>query len=276
MDFSNTVGNAAASLCGIELGLRGVNATLNYKEASAAAAVAHASRVLLAGQARALITGGVEDIEATYFAVHDAFGVLAWDAGDGEVSRPFDSKRNGFVLGTGAYLLVLETVESAAERAALPHGHLLGLGATSGPCRLNAWPTDGAPLVRCMRDALASAGRAASDVAVVFASANSTLALDRIEAEAIATVFGPSGVPVVAVKGALGECGASSAAALQAAILSLRRRRLPPTAGLVERDEACAVDVSPAVRQLPAENGRVAIVNSFASGGTNYSLVVGA
>jgi len=274
MDFSNTVGNAAASLCGIELGWRGPNVTLNYKEASAAAAIAYASSLLLTGQADAIMTGGVEDIEATYFTVHDLFGSLARDTGDGEASRPFDRRRNGFVLGTGAFVLLLETPTSAEGRGARRHGQLVGIGATAGSCRLNAWPNNPGPLARCMRDALASAGRSAADVAVVFASANSTPVLDRTEAAALEAIFGPDGVPVVSVKGALGESGAATAAAVQVALQSLRTRRLPPTVGFSEPDDDCRVDVAAVARALPDRPDAVALINSFATGGTNYSLVV--
>jgi 3-oxoacyl-(acyl-carrier-protein) synthase len=125
-----------------------------------------------------------------------------------------------------------------------------------------------------MRAALQSAGIAPDDVAVVLASANSTPTLDRIEAEAIADVFGAGRVPVASVKGALGESGASAAAAIQAALLALRSRLIPPTVGFEQADETCPVDVSPAARALPAGRGPFALANSFGSGGANYSLVV--
>jgi len=274
MDFSNTVGNAAASLCGIELGWRGPNVTLNYKEASAAAAIAYASSLLHNGQADAVMTGGVEDIEVTYFRVHDSFNALARDTGQGEASRPFDRRRNGFVLGTGSFVLLLETLASAERRAARSHGQLVGIGATAGSCPLNAWPTDPGSLARCMRNAIASAERRPADVAVVFASANSTPVLDRTEAAALEAVFGPGGVPVVAIKGALGESGAVTAAAVQVALQSLRTHRLPPTVGFSEPDDDCRVDVAAVARALPDRPRAVALINSFASGGTNYSLVV--
>ena len=275
MDFSNTVGNAAASLCGLELGLRGPNLTLACREASAAGAIAAAAGLLAGDQADALVTGGVDDFEAMYFAVHDAFGVLAHDAGQGEASRPFDRRRNGFVMGSGGFLLALERPPFAAARGASVLGWLRGVGATAARATLNAWPEDAGALARAMREALADAGAGPADVAVVFASANSTVALDRVEATALADVFGDRGVPVVAIKGALGESGAAGAAALQAALDALRRRRLPPTAGHEEPDPACPVDVSPVQRPLAA-GPLVALVNSFASGGTSYSLAVSA
>jgi 3-oxoacyl-[acyl-carrier-protein] synthase II len=273
LDFSNTVGNAAASLCGLEFGLRGPNVTLSQREASGLAAIAYAASLLRSGKCRAVVTGGIDDFERVFFQVHDHFGVLAHDAGHGEVSRPFQRWRNGFVLGCGAFVIALERQESAADRGATLHGEVLGVGATSSPCRPNDWPTDPEPLARAMRAALERSGLGPHDVSAVFASANSTYTLDRVEAEAISSVFGPSAVPVVAVKGALGECGASSAAGVVAALDALRSSRLPPTLGCGELDPECAVDVVATSRPLGAPV-RVALVNGFASGGSNYCVAI--
>ena len=125
-----------------------------------------------------------------------------------------------------------------------------------------------------MREALAQAGVTPEEVAVVFASANSSIALDRVEAAALAQVFGPSGVPVVALKGAIGECSAAAAGSLVAAILALRSGTIPPTAGYELADPDCPVDVSRTARPLAPRHRTVALVNSFASGGANFSFVV--
>ena len=142
LDFSNTVGNAAASLCGIEFGLRGINVTVGQKEASACAAIAHAATVLRAGRQRAMITGGVDDFERMFFLVYDRFRALASDDGSGEASRPFDRRRNGFILGCGAFLVVLESAGSALARGADTLAHLAGWASTSSPANLHAWPAD--------------------------------------------------------------------------------------------------------------------------------------
>jgi 3-oxoacyl-[acyl-carrier-protein] synthase II len=273
LDFSNTVGNAAASLCGIELGLRGANVTFNNKEASSLAAVAGAASLLGAGGVRAVVTGGADDVEPTFLTAHETFGVLAHDAGQGEASRPFDRRRNGFVLGAGAYLLVLETPASAGARSAQVLGELIGMAGGSVPCRLNDWPREAAPIARVIGEALDAARVAKQDVAFVVASANSTPALDRVEAEALAQVFGARAVPVVSLKGALGESGASGAAGLLVAIASLREGRVPPTLGCDDPDPDCPVDVANASRSIPPGR-RVALVNSIASGGTMYAAVV--
>ena len=272
MDFSNTVGNAAASLCAIEHGLRGPNATLNYKEASGLAAVAYAMTAGIS-DTTSVVTGGVDDFESAFFTIYDRFKVLARDTGGGEASRPFDRDRNGLVLGSGAYLFVLETPEAAAQRGATIRATIAGIGATASSCQVNRWPVDPAELARSMREALASASVDPGDVGVVFASANST-ALDVTEAQALAAVFGPRGVPVVAIKGAIGESGAAGAAAVIAASASLRRGVIPPSIGCDALDPACEVDLS-RVGDAPRTLERpVALVNSFASGGTNYSVVI--
>jgi 3-oxoacyl-[acyl-carrier-protein] synthase II len=275
MSFSNTVGNAAASLCGIEYGLRGPNVTLSNKEASALAAIALAFRLVRQLRAAAVVTGGADEIEPMFYSVHDRFRVLSPTDGGEEASRPFDIRRNGFVFGEGGYLLVLEPMTSADTRGAGWYGEVLGVGATASVCRLNDWPADSLQLARCMRMALDSAGVPAGNVDVVFASANSTPQLDRLEASALSDVFGRGGVRVVSIKGAVGEFGAAGAASTAAALLCLREGVIPPTVGCDELDAELGVDVSSAARALPAgANGRIAMINGFASGGTNYSLVL--
>jgi 3-oxoacyl-[acyl-carrier-protein] synthase II len=276
LDFSNTVGNAAASLCGIELRLRGPNVTVNNKEASGLAAVAQAASVLWSDRARAIVTGGVDDFEPTFFAIHDRFGVLATDGGEGEASRPFDRRRNGFVLGAGGFLVVLETAASAGARGAPRHAQLRSVVGSAAPARLNDWPRDAAAVARGMRTALDRAGVSAAEVALVFAAANSTPALDRTEAEAIADVFGSRTVPVVSLKGALGESGAAAAAGLVIAPACLRDGVIPPTAGCDEPDLDCPVNVAATTRRFERRPGQVALINSIASGGTIYTAVVSA
>jgi 3-oxoacyl-[acyl-carrier-protein] synthase II len=271
MGFANTIANAAASLCSIEFGLRGPNVTIGQKQASALAAIAFAAAGLRQGRASAFLCGGIDDFEERLFTVHDWLRVLSPTDGGEEASRPFDGRRNGFVLGAGGHLIVIETAAAAARRGVAPYGELLGVGCGASACALGAWPTEPSGIVRTMRAALTDAGVGPADVDVVFASANSTPVLDRVEAQAIAEVFGPRGVPVVSVKGALGEFGACGGAALMAALLGLAGGVTPPTLGCEQPDPECPVDVSPVAR--PAR-GRLALVNATADGGAQFSLVV--
>jgi 3-oxoacyl-[acyl-carrier-protein] synthase II len=270
LGFSNMIGNAAASLCALEFKWRGPNLTVSQKQASALSAMAFAADLLEQGRAAAFLCGGVDDIEEKFYRVHDRFRVLSPADGGQEASRPFHAGRNGFVLGAGGHMLVLETASSAKARGVAAYGEILGVGASSSVCRSNAWPTDPAGSVRAMRDALARASVAPADVSVVFAAANASRELDRIEALAIDEVFGPFGVPVVSIKGAIGESGASGAASLSAALVALQRGVLPPTLGCEPRDTTCRVDVSPAARP---SKGRVTLVNATADGGAHYSFV---
>lgn len=272
LGFSNTVGNAAASLCAIELGLHGPNMTVGHKQVSGLEAIAVAAGWVRAGRGRGFLCGGADDIEEQGFRIHDRFGVLSPGKGGGcETSRPFSSLRNGFVLGSGGHMLALEAAESAAARGAAVYGEILGFASGASDCVGAAWPSRPDGIVRTMRGALDDAGIGAAEVSAVFAAANSSRALDRVEALAIDEVFGPNGVPVVSVKGALGEYGAAGPASVVAALLCLSRGVLPPTLGCDPVDPACRVAVSAEPRQAA---GRVALVNASADGGAHCSVVV--
>lgn len=271
--FSNTVGNAAASVVALEEKLRGPNTTLSYKEASGLAAVAFAVDLVRAGKTGALVTGGAEDIYDLYFKVHDWFGVLSRAGDHPEGARPFDVTRNGFVMGEGGYLAIVEDWARAEARGARVLGEIVGVGATAGITPVNAWPTETGPLVRCMQAAMTEAGIGSGDIGAVYAAANGAVPFDRLEAEAIAQVFGGRPVPVTSIKGAVGEGGMAGAASLIAAVLAGSRGVVVPTAGLTSPDPECRPLGWVMGAPVPLTSPWV-LVNSFASGGTNYSLVV--
>jgi 3-oxoacyl-[acyl-carrier-protein] synthase II len=273
MLFSNTVGNAAASLVALEEKLRGPNTTLSYKEASGLAAVAFASDLVRAGKAGALVTGGAEDIYDLYYQVHDWFGVLSADGTHPEGARPFDVTRNGFVMGEGAFTMVLEDAARAASRGVPVLAEVIGVGATAGTTAVNAWPTDAAPLVRCMRAAFSDAGVAPSEVGAVYAAANGSVEFDRLEARAILEAFDGRAVVTTSIKGAIGEGGMAATGSLAAAVLAGHRGVVAPTAGLTVPDPACGALTWVTGAAHPLASPYV-LVNGFASGGTNYSLLV--
>jgi len=146
------------------------------------------------------------------------------------------------------------------------------VGAASASVPLNEWPDTSAPLARTMRLALDDAGMQPGDVNVVYASANATPTLDRVEAEALAEVFGSVSCVVTSVKGSLGESGASGSAACIAALLCGKAGRVPPISGLAKPDAAAAT-LRLAVEAMDAP-GPIALVNSFASGGALFSVVL--
>jgi 3-oxoacyl-[acyl-carrier-protein] synthase II len=267
--FSNTVSNAPASLCAIEHGLRGPNVTFNQREASSLAAIAYASGLIRDGRVPAMISGGADRLEQTFFIVQERFGPLARSREGREASRPFDRRRNGMVLGEAGVLLLFEAADAAAVRRARVYGELLGIGMTASRAELNGWPVDPSGTARAMQLALDDAGVSAVDVHAVFAAANGARRLDPLEAAAIRAVFPPD-IPVVSLKGSIGESGTAGAAALAAGLMTMADKMVPPTVGFEEPDPACPVNVSRAGRSV---GGRTFIVNSVASGGTNYSLV---
>jgi 3-oxoacyl-[acyl-carrier-protein] synthase II len=273
MLFSNTVGNAAASLVALEEKLRGPNTTVSYKEASGLGAVLLAADLVRAGKAGALVTGGAEDIYDLYFEVHDWFGVLSHDGEFPEGARPFDRTRNGFVMGEGSFVAILEELGRAEARQATVLAEVIGVGATAGLVAVNAWPTDGAPLARCMQAALDEGGISPGQVGAVYAAANGTVDFDRLESHAIANVFEGRAVTTTSVKGAVGEGGMAGAASLVTAVLAGNRGVVAPTAGLTEPDPSCAALGWVIDAPQPLASPYV-LVNSFASGGTNYSVLI--
>jgi 3-oxoacyl-[acyl-carrier-protein] synthase II len=270
--FSNTVSNAPASLCAIEFGLRGPNVTFNQREASSLGALLFSVGTIRQGRVAAMVTGGADCIEETFFKVHDRFRALSpmlHSRVASEGARPFDRDRNGFILGEGGFLLLLESAAAAEARAARVHGEILGIGATSSNAPLNQWPQDAAGLVKAMRLALQDAQIEPAEISAIIGAANGSPILDRLESEAIGEVFGAA-VPVASIKGAVGESGAAGAASLIAGLSSIASGAIVPTAGLCQPDERFAIRVSRHAQPLA---GDTFLINSVASGGTHYSIV---
>jgi 3-oxoacyl-[acyl-carrier-protein] synthase II len=193
------------------------------------------------------------------------------------VCRPFDRRRDGFVMGEGAAVLVLEDEERARERGAPILALLSGYGATADAHHLTAPEPSGDGAARAIEAALADAGIEPGQVDYVNAHGTSTPLNDASETEALKRALGPRAhqVPVSSTKSAIGHLlGAAGAVEAAATVLSLERGIAPPTVGWEERDEACDLDYVPGeVRPLDG-NGRplTAISNSFGFGGHNAVL----
>jgi 3-oxoacyl-[acyl-carrier-protein] synthase II len=277
--FSSTVGNAPASQCGLEYGLRGPNTTLMHKEASGLSAIVFATHLIRRGKIPIVVAGGADDIYERFYRVHDWFGVMADSRHAGAngseslpIAMPFDAARRGFVMGEGGFMLVLEDESSASARGATVLAEVLGTSSSASSVAINAWPDDDVALLRAMRLAIEDAGITPDDVDVVYASANGTVPLDRVEAAAIREVFGARDVPVTSIKGAIGEFGAAGAGSAAAAILCGRQGVIAPTTGFQTPAADCPVGVVSSPVAL--SGGAIALVNSFASGGTNFCAVL--
>jgi 3-oxoacyl-[acyl-carrier-protein] synthase II len=266
--FNSTVGNAAASLAGLEFKLRGPNVTISHKEASGLAAIVTATDFLRQGRAVMLAAGGIDAISEPYYKAHDRFRAMTGDRDPAEVRGPFDRARHGFVMGEGGFALWLED----GARGARSYGEILGVGAAGAAVSINMWPDRTEPLVRTMRLALDDAGLVPGEVDVIYASANGTAMLDGVEAAAIAELFADASPVVTSIKGAIGEFGAAGAASALAALLCGQAGQVPPIAGLVDPDDTCS-PLRLAMTVTPAPGPHV-LVNSFASGGALFSLVL--
>jgi 3-oxoacyl-[acyl-carrier-protein] synthase II len=265
--FDSTVGNAAAGLAGLEFKLRGPNMTVSHKEASGLAAIVGGVDLIREGAADALIAGGIDAVYETFYKGHDRFNVMSAERLFSNRLAPFDSARDGFVLGEGGFGLWLENGGAGAA-----HGDIIGVAASSAAVPVNWWPNQPEPLTRTMGLALEDAGLTPEDVDVIYASANATPGLDGVEARALGSLFLGRKAVVTSIKGALGEFGACGSASCAAALLCGRAGLVPPIAGLTTPDPM-ALSLRLAREAVPAP-GPIVLVNSFASGGALFSVVL--
>lgn len=267
--------NAGAAALSLRHGLRGPSFAVSTACASGAHAIGAAMRMLQAGEADAVIAGGSE-AGLTPLA-RAAFGALDALSRTG-VSRPFDARRDGFVMGEGAAVLVLEREGEARERGARIVGCVCGYGATSDAHHITAPRDDGGGQAEAMRLAMADAGVTPEQVDYVNAHGTSTPLNDRAETTAIKLALGDraAGVPVSSTKSAIGHLlGAAGAVEAVATLLALREGVAPPTIGYEQAEEGLDLDYVPGhARPLQLADGRpaVALSNSFGFGGHNAVL----
>jgi 3-oxoacyl-[acyl-carrier-protein] synthase II len=273
------MGNAAAAAVAMRHRLRGQS----YGVVSACAAGAHAigaaMRMIRAGDASAVVTGGAE--AAVTPLAEAAFAAMDATSKTG-ISRPFDRRRDGFVMGEGAGVLVLEDADAASRRGAEPLAEVLGYGATSDAHHITAPEPDGQGAARAISLALGDASVRPEEVDYVNAHGTSTPLNDRAETEAIKAAMGDAAmsVPVSSTKSAIGHLlGAAGAVEAIATVSALRERTAPPTLGYEEPDEGLDLDYVPdGARPIGNGNGAgrraVALSNAFGFGGHNAVLCV--
>jgi 3-oxoacyl-[acyl-carrier-protein] synthase II len=236
-------------------------------------AIGEAARKIAYGDADAVMTGGSEasltPLARAAFSALDALSPTG-------ISRPFDARRDGFVMGEGAAILILEDAEKAAERGARVLAKVRGFGATSDAYHLTAPDKEGAGAAAAIRKALEDAGATPEEVIYVNAHGTSTPLNDRAETKAIKAVLGEdTAVPVSSTKSAIGHLlGAAGAVEAVATILALRDRIAPPTLGYEEPEEGMDLDYVPGQARQLRVNGKAAVglSNSFGFGGHNVVL----
>jgi 3-oxoacyl-[acyl-carrier-protein] synthase II len=270
--------NMAAGWVSMELGVQGPVGAPCTACAASAMAVGEGYDAIQLGRAEVMLCGGSE-AGITPLAVAGFAAMRALSRRNDEparASRPFDAGRDGFVMGEGAAVLVLEELEHARARGAKIYAELAGYGVSSDSYHMTEPDPAGSGQARAIHAALADAGANASEVDYVNAHASSTDLGDATETAAIKLALGEEkarATPISSIKGATGHClGAAGAVEAAATVLAVRDDVVPPTINYETLDPSCDLDYVPnEARRLPV---RVALSNSFGFGGHNAVIVL--
>lgn len=267
--------NLAPGQIAIRFGAKGPNSCAVTACATGNNCIGDAFRLIQRGDADIMIAGGTEAaITPLSVAGFSSSRALSTRNDDPKrASRPFDKDRDGFVLGEGSGILVLEELESARRRGARIYAEIVGYGMSADAYHITAPSEEGEGAARCMRLALKDAGIQPGEVGYINAHATSTMA-DAIETKAMKTVFGEAigRIPISATKSMTGHLlGAAGGIEAVFSILALRDGILPPTINLDHPDPLCDLDYVP--HQARKADVNVALSNSFGFGGTNATII---
>jgi 3-oxoacyl-[acyl-carrier-protein] synthase II len=271
------IGNMAPGMISIQFGAKGPNSSVATACAAGAHAIGDAYEIIKYGKADAMITGGVESvITRTCIAGFGAMKALSTRNDDPQhASRPFDKDRDGFVVGEGSGMLILESLEHAQARGAKIYAEMAGYGMSGDGYHMTSPPPDGDGAARCMQAAIADAGIQPSQIGYINAHGTSTPLNDLYETRAIKTVFGEFApkVPVSSTKSMTGHLlgGAGGIESVFTALV-LTHDILPPTINLENPGEECDLDYIPKVARKAVVT--YAMTNSFGFGGTNAALIL--
>jgi 3-oxoacyl-[acyl-carrier-protein] synthase II len=271
------IGNMAAGMISIYFGAQGPNMSLATACAAGTHAVGESFRCIQDGTADAMITGGTEAV-ITRTAVAGFNSMKALSTRNHEpqkASRPFDRDRDGFVIGEGAGILILEALDHAQERGALIHAEIAGYGMSGDGYHITSPPPDGSGAARCMQAALDDAGLRPDQVDYINAHGTSTELNDLYETRAIKTVFKEHAarLAISSTKSMTGHLlGGAGGIETVFAALTLAHDMIPPTINYENPSEECDLDYVPNVARQ--KRVTVAMSNSFGFGGTNAVLVM--
>lgn len=262
--------NAGAASISMRHGWRGPCETTVTACAAGTHSIANAARLIAYGRCDAVLTGSSE-AAMTPVGIQGFSNMTALS--NSGVSRPFDVRRDGFVIAEGAGALILEDWDTAQARGATILAEVLGGASTADAYHITAPAPGGSGAIACMELAMAEAGITAADVAQINAHGTSTPLNDAAEAEAVAKVFGPNGPPVTSIKGVTGHAlGAAGSLEAVAVVQSMLTGVIPPTAGYGEPDpDLATIDIVTEAR--PWTPGPT-LSNSFGFGGHNGTIVI--
>jgi 3-oxoacyl-[acyl-carrier-protein] synthase II len=262
--------NAGAALVSMRTGWRGPCETISTACATGTHAVGNAARLVASGRCDVMLAGGAEGamIEAAHAALRNTTALSQCG-----ISRPFDARRDGFLMAEGSAVVVLEDLERALARGARVYAEVTGAASTADAYHITVPAPGGAGAAACMELALSDAGLVPGQIGHINAHGTSTPLNDAAEAEAIAKVFGPPGPPLTSIKGVTGHAmGAAGAIEAVSVALSIERGLIPPTAGYESPDPDIHLDV---VAGAPRPWAPAPVLsNSFGFGGHNGCLVV--
>lgn len=269
-------GGAAASNVAIEFGITGPTIANSDSCAAGAVAIGEAYRAVKRGDVRAALAGGIEAPLAplTFGAFTVAKAMSTRNDDPHGASRPFDADRDGFVMGEGAGIFVLERLEDAVRRNAVIYAEITGFGTSNDAFHMSAPLADGAQTAEAMQSALDEARLSAAEVEAINAHGSSTRLGDRAEVLAYERIFGDRlrEIPVCATKGQHGHAlGATGAWEIAVSAMSMREGIVPGAINLEHIDEECAIRCS---REALSASTRVVLSNSSGFGGINAALVL--
>ncbi|MDM8523802.1 beta-ketoacyl-ACP synthase II [Desulfococcaceae bacterium HSG8] len=271
------IGNMAAGMVSIHCGAKGPHSSVATACAAGTHAVGDAFNIIKRGAADAMLTGGVESvITPTCVAGFNSMKALSTRNDDPEkASRPFDRDRDGFVIGEGAGIVILEALEHALERGARIYAEISGYGMSGDGYHMTSPPPDGEGAARCMAAAIDDAGITYDKIDYINAHGTSTPLNDLYETRAIKSVFKEKAhsIAISSTKSMTGHLlGGAGGIETVITALTIREGIIPPTINYENPSEECDLDYVPnAARKADVE---FAMSNSFGFGGTNASLVV--
>ena len=262
--------NASGAAISMRYGFQGPAETVCTACAASTHAIGNAARLIAWGRCDAVVTGGSESA-ATITALAGFANMTALSST--LVSKPFDATRDGFIMGEGAAVFVLERLDMAVARGAHIVAEIVGAASNADAHHITAPSPGGVGATRCMQLALEDAGLEASDIKQINAHGTSTPLNDSAEAQAIEAVFGDRSVPVVSIKGVTGHpLGAAGALEAAAVLLSIEKSLIPPTAGTTVIDPEMSIDV--VIGEPRKWTPGPTISNNFGFGGHNGSVII--
>ncbi|OIP37074.1 beta-ketoacyl-[acyl-carrier-protein] synthase II [Candidatus Desantisbacteria bacterium CG2_30_40_21] len=267
----------ASGMISIMTGAKGPNSAVVTACATGSHAIGDAANIIRRGDADVMITGGSEAAitPLTIAGFGNMKALSSRDCPPEETSCPFDKRRDGFVMGEGAGVVILESLEHAINRGAYIYGELAGYGMTGDAYHITSPSPCGDGGARAMQVALSDAGLSPRNIDYINSHGTSTQLNDKFETMAIKSVFGEHAysIPISSIKSMIGHLlGAAGAIEIVACILSIRDGIIPPTINYQEMDPECDLDYVPnQARKMPVD---VCLSNSFGFGGHNAVLIV--